>query len=497
MRLDQSGMNDKNLSAQNGFHRLFARPLLLILTVFSLIWALSPSVVATTGQAGNRVSPIPADLKTPLGIPPGRPVPEIDGSAFVLYDATSQTFLLGENQNEKRSPASITKVMTALLVLENLRLSDEITVTCDMFTTIPNDYTRLGLVEGEIITVEEALQASLLISANDAAMALALAMDGTEEAFAARMNERARELGCNSTHFTNPYGLADPEHLTSASDMALITAAALEHAFFRETSTSKHILLQPTNQYPQARGLPNGNRFIATEQYAYEPYIGGKTGYTRLSRYTIVGGAEKEGNVLVAVILGASNAPVRYADLTKLFDYGFESYQTMPLDLSAASPLVEQTVRLVEQKIKQQNMSLTVAATQLQLDEHVTNHRSSGGFLLAIDDRSCEPQAELDKQVLNCPLYTQYDDNSRRPVGLLSITLEQNAVEETTSTWAELSPSATRVEQAYDDKPEITAGKVVLIVILGLILIFCFLLLVAMIRHDLRKKRRKNRKTII
>ena len=117
--------------------------------------------------------------------------------------------------------------------------------------------------------------------------------------------------------------------------------------------------------------------------------------------------------------------------------------------------------------------------------------------MLAIDDRSCEPQAELDKQVLNCPLYTQYDDNSRRPVGLLSITLEQNAVEETTSTWAELSPSATRVEQAYDDKPEITAGKVVLIVILGLILIFCFLLLVAMIRHDLRKKRRKNRKTII
>ena len=290
-------------------------------------------VVSAEGLASSASSSaeatISADGLTELLDPAGLDAPAVDSKAYVLYDAQSGTFLLGKNQDTPLSPASITKVMTVLLALENLELTDTITITREMFEGIPNDYTRLGLFEGEEITVEEALYACLLISANDAAMALAAKVGGSEAEFVEMMNDKAVEIGCLNTNFTNSYGLADPNHLTTAHDMALILAEALKNDTYTRISTTKFFLLRATNKSAETRGMMNGNKFISAPQFAYEYYIGGKTGYTNISGYTIVAGAQKDGRTLVSVILGASGSEIRFSNLISLFNFGFSEFSTV------------------------------------------------------------------------------------------------------------------------------------------------------------------------
>jgi len=428
---------------------------------------------------------------TPLVGPGALAGPEIDGAAYVLYDVRSETFLLGANPDQPMAPASITKVMTALLALENLALTDTITVTREMIETIPNDYTRLGLVEGEVITVEETLYACLLISANDAAMALAVAVSGSVAAFAGRMNERALELGCTGTYFTNPYGLADEAHLTTARDMALITAAALEHDLFCEITTTRQHMFPPTNLYPEARGLPNGNRFVSQSAYAYEPYIGGKTGYTRLSGYTIVAGAQQDDRVLVAVILDASTSPVRYTDLARLFDYGFSAYVTDAVRAADYETAKNEARRLVADAVEQADCGLTLAGVDLELSQWVTTtrERADGGYTSGVDlDVFDLDRGVADKQVC-LPLYRRYADGSKTVTGQILVMLRAAEPSPTTTTTTTTAAALTPTPAADDEAPEI--WRYLLAVVLGLVFLACLLLLVAMLRRDMRRKRRK------
>jgi len=367
----------------------------------------------------------PSVTGTILLDPAGDGAPSIDGTAYVLYDAQSGVFLLGSNQDTPLPPASITKVMTVLLALETMNLTDTIVITREMYESIPSDYQRLGLVEGEEITVEEAIYASLLMSACDASMALGIAMGGSVDGFSDMMNKRALELGCLQTNFTNPYGISDENHLTTAHDMALIMAAALKIDTYKKISTTSDYTMPATNKYSDSRYIENGNRFVTTTTYAYEYYIGGKTGFTDLSGHTIAAGAQKDGRTLVGVILGASGSTIRYANLISLFEYGFTTYNTSGVNPNDYSTLQQQTIDQVQSAITDAGYTLEITDTSLTLIPYctTTSARVLGGYSTSIDVSLAVIQADLSQQTLTLPVYRQYADGSKDQVGSLNITL--------------------------------------------------------------------------
>ncbi|MHB8961937.1 MAG: D-alanyl-D-alanine carboxypeptidase family protein [Saccharofermentanales bacterium] len=443
---------------------------------------------ASQGASGASASASsePSSLgQTSLLDPAGEGSPAIDGKAYVLYDAQSGTFLLGKNQDTPLSPASITKVMTVLLALEHLKMTDTIIVTRDMFKDIPNDYTRLGLVSEEEITVEEALYACLLISANDAALALAITIGGSEEAFVAMMNAKAAELGCSRTHFTNPYGLADKEHLTTAHDMALIMAEALKNEMYTTISTTRHYPMPATNKFAEPRGIINGNRFITAKKYAYEHYIGGKTGYTDMSRFTITAGARQDGRTLVSVILGASTSDIRYANLISLFSYGFSAYSTEHVDPAEYEDIRTQAVSQVASAIDEAGYTLSVSDSTLVLDDYTTttSARSMADYSSVYDINIESLRPDLPSQVLHIPLYRRYSDGTRSQVGTLDVTVTK------------VSSQGTSSEVASD--PGTGAGRRILgtavMIVLAAILLFGVLILYSMIRRELKRRRRRRR----
>ena len=444
----------------------------------------APTTEAATDQTAAGSSS--GDTQTSLLDPEGAGAPEIDGNAYVLYDVQSATFLLGKNQDTPLSPASITKVMTVLLAFENLNMTDTITITRDMYDSIPNDYVRLGLVEGEVITVEEAIYACLMISANDAAMALAITMGGSVEGFSKMMNERAVELGCLHTNFTNPYGFADENHLTTARDMALIMAEALKNELYTKISTTANYTMPATNKNSEPRGLTNGNRFVSTTTYAYESYIGGKTGVTDMSGHTIVAGARENGRTLIGVILGASGSEVRYANLISLFNYGFENYSTASVDPAEYAQLQKQTVDQVLAGIESAGYSLEITDTQLQTDPYctTTSAKAASGYSTNIDTSQAVIKADLSEQTLVFPLYRQYADSSKDQVGTLTITIcdPKSAV-----TYAEAAAEA--------NKPKTSVFSVIIragIVLLLLCILASCIIVYVMLQKE--KKRRRSRR---
>lgn len=418
--------------------------------------------------------------------PEGAGAPEIDGKAYVLYDVQSGKFLLGNNQDTPLPPASITKVMTILLALEKLQMTDTITVTRDMYESIPNDYVRLGLVEGEQITVEEAIYACLLISANDACMALAVTMGGSVEGFSKMMNEKAAELGCTHTNFTNPYGFSDENHLTTAHDMALMMAAALKNEAYTKISTTANYTMPATNKYDEPRNLTNGNRFVSTTTYAYDNYIGGKTGFTDMSAYTIVAGARQDGRTLVGVVLGASCSEVRYSELISLFTYGFKTYSTSSIDPAEFTQLQKQTVDQVSSGISSAGYALEITDVTLNVNPYCTTTavKASSGYSTGIDISQAVIRADLSTQTLVFPLYHQYTDSSRDQVGTLTITICDQKSAQT---------AAQAAAEANKPKASILSiiVRAVIILVLVLILTFCIIIYVMLQKE---KKRRRSRR---
>jgi len=356
-----------------------------------------------------------------------------------------------------------------------------------MYKDIPNDYVRLGLVEGEEITVEQALYACLLISANDAAMALAFQMGGSVSGFSDMMNEKAKELGCTNTHFTNPYGYADPDHLTTAHDMAIIMAKALTFDTYTKISTTANYTMAATNKYNETRGMTNGNRFVSTTEYAYENYIGGKTGFTDLSGHTIVAGARQGGRTLIGVILGASSSEIRYTNLIALFNYGFSKFSTTSVDASEFSTIKDQTVSQVTSGIEGAGYSLFVTEAEMELSPYVTvkSDLEAEGHSCLIDVSQAVIHAGQAVQVLNLPLYRKYADGSKMQVGTLKITICD----------AE-SASTAAAAQADEKKPKTSIVTILLrigiVVFLAAILVFCSILFAMLQRERKRRRSRRN-----
>ena len=250
--------------------------------------------------------------------------PEINAQGCVLIDASTGEVLYGKNDDKTFEPASTTKVMTALLTLEKCNLDDEVTVQED-FTKI--DGTAIGLLKGDVLTVHDLLLGLLLESGNDCANALADHISGNINDFAKLMNIKAKELGALHTTFKNPSGLPDPEHTTTAHDLALFLREAINNKDYMDISTTPSTTITLKNNPAKTIILNNKNYMINKNSKYYYPFaICGKNGYTTKSNQTYVAAAEKDGHVLVASFLDALNKDQNFKDMQTVFNYGFDNY---------------------------------------------------------------------------------------------------------------------------------------------------------------------------
>lgn len=247
--------------------------------------------------------------------------PTINAQGSILMDLNSGKILFDKNSHNKYAPASTTKVMTALLTLEKCKLNEKVKVSKKAAYA---DGSKIYLLEGEEVTVEQLLYALLLESANDAAVALAEHVSGSTEAFAKLMNERAAQLSCLDTHFVNPNGLYDKNHYTSAYDLAVIAAKAMEIPKFRQMVSTLSYNILPTNKQSKTRHLNNHNKLLSVKGYKYSGADGIKTGYTIKSKHTYVGSATRNGRTLMATFLYDEKG--YYKEAANLFDYGFKNF---------------------------------------------------------------------------------------------------------------------------------------------------------------------------
>lgn len=210
----------------------------------------------------------------------------VDAPVALLMDSASGKILYERNAREKRFPASTTKIMTAILALENRKLTDTATVSENAVSTIPYSYTIANLQIGEVLNYEQLLLVLMLPSANDAATVIAEDIGGSVEGFASMMNQKAREIGCENTNFVNANGIHHENHYTTAYDLALIGQYAMKNEPFRKIVSSVKYTLPTTEKYDKEdRIFTNNNRLINSNSSNYYQYATGiKTGYTDPAR---------------------------------------------------------------------------------------------------------------------------------------------------------------------------------------------------------------------
>lgn len=272
--------------------------------------------------------------------------PETLSPGVILMEESTGTILYEKNMDEAHYPASITKIMTTLLALENGNLSDMVTFSDDAINNtegsgIARDY-------GEQMTLEQCLYGVMLESANECAYAVAEHVGGTVENFVDMMNAKAKELGCTNTHFANPHGLQDENHYTTAHDMALIAQAAYQNETFRIIIGTKMYTIPPTNKHAEETVLRNHHDMLCTyhnanRKYLYPYCVGGKTGYTATANSTLVTYAEKDGMTLICVVMD-TQSPNQFIDTVNLFDYAFDNFQVLNVAENDTNYSAETTV---------------------------------------------------------------------------------------------------------------------------------------------------------
>ena len=252
--------------------------------------------------------------------------PDIYATTGVLIDASTGTVLYDKKCHKKMYPASITKIMTALLTIENCSMEEEVVFSENAVNSLEYGDANFACQVGEKMSVKDCLYVLMLYSANEVATALAEHISGSVEEFAKLMNNRAKQAGALDTHFTNANGLHDENHYVTAYDMAMITRAAASYDIFNE--------IVHTTQYTVSKNNKRKTRDVAIQRhkmvwsaspYYYEDVIGGKTGYTDQSGTTLVTYAKRNGMMIISVVLKSNGANV-YNDNASLLDYGFDNF---------------------------------------------------------------------------------------------------------------------------------------------------------------------------
>jgi len=255
--------------------------------------------------------------------------PQLSAPAALLMDANSGVIIYSRNMSEIYYPASITKIMTALLAIELAEgdFDQRVHFSNTAVTSIPWNAAHIAMAEGDTLSLFEALMALMLRSANEVCNAVGEHFSVTAEEFSRQMSERAREIGAVNTNFTNPHGLHHQDHYTTAIDMALIMREAIRHPKFIEIMSTLSYQILPTERHAEIRSLNNTHAMIQPGHQFYREYVvGGKTGFTNEAGNTLVTYAKRDGMELIAVVLHNEGASRSYEDTAALFEFGFNMF---------------------------------------------------------------------------------------------------------------------------------------------------------------------------
>lgn len=294
------------------------------------------NVVEIPGTEVDSVYNMGVDSNTIEGWPTG---PQIYSESGIVMDMDSGAILYAKKIDDQHYPASITKVATALVALQNYQMDETVTFTWDDIGFLEYGDAHIGIKDGEELLMEDAMYGMLLASANEVSHAIGAHMEGGYDVFLQKMNESAAALGCRNSHFANTHGLHDPEHYTCVRDMALIGSAVFQYEKFREITGTLQHTIPSTNITEETRTFQQNHKMLwkANANY-YEYCVGGKTGYTDQALTTLVTFATKEDKNLVAVVMrthgGGKNA---YADTRAMLDYAFDNFSKVPVTKEMAA----------------------------------------------------------------------------------------------------------------------------------------------------------------
>lgn len=276
------------------------------------------AAAATSGITTNSIS----------GWPQG---PEITSVSAVVMEDSSDTILYAKDMDTALSPAGAVKIMTCLLALENSQLTDQVTMTETGVSGVTDGGAHISSQLGEVFTMEQCLYAIMLASANDIALQVAEQIGGSVDAFVQKMNDRAQELGCTNTVFTNPTGLPDDNQHTTAHDLALIMQAAISNDSFRTISGATSYTIPATNVSGGARNLTSSFSMTnPTSATYYQGCIGGRESTTTTSGSVLVTAAERNSTTLICVVMNGATGQTANEAVT-LMDYGFANFQLLDL----------------------------------------------------------------------------------------------------------------------------------------------------------------------
>lgn len=398
--------------------------------------------------------------------------PKVYGNSAIVMDMNSGAILYGKKIDEQHYPASITKLLTVLIALENSSLDDEVLFSQESIDILRSDYASIGMRPGEILSMEDALYATMLASANEVAYAVGenvgKLMGGDYNTFIQAMNDRSTELGCTGSNWTNANGLHDDQHYTTAHDMALITSALYQYEEFRTIAQTLSYTIGPTNLVNEQRVFQQHHKMLWPGNSNYYEYCtGGKTGYTDESRTTLVTTADNGTLQLVAVVL-QDDGDV-YADTRSMFDYGFNNFSK---------------VLLSGEKMPEEIRSYTDSDSYVLLPDGVT-----------FDSLDHEITVENEKEASGRITFFYKGQN----VGSADVVLTPEYVEEATgyTTRLELSSPGTVPEtDTQDSFLPLSASMIVWIVAAAAVVLILFISIMIIVLRRKRAKRKKNRMMI-
>lgn len=358
------------------FRKKRMKQLLCSVLAFGLVTAVSPAAVcATEGTEPPAAYYEAVQTDTLANWPQG---PAIYAESGILVDLDTQEILYSKNIDKQLYPASITKIMTTLVAIESSSPEEPVTFSQHALDSIEWDSSNIGCRLNETLTMEQCWYAMMLNSANEVCCGVAEHISGSIEAFVEKMNQKAAELGCTNTHFSNPNGLPDETHYTTAHDMALIANAAYQNETFRQIFSTRQYEIPPTPQYTETRYLYNHHKMMQPDtEYYYEGCLGGKTGYTETALNTLVTIASRNGKNLLCVTMRTQGRQV-YTDTASLFDYGFS--QTFPADEAALLTVAEPTVT------ETPTPEPSPTATEVQNEENGSSKGSSSSAADTVQD---------------------------------------------------------------------------------------------------------------
>jgi D-alanyl-D-alanine carboxypeptidase (penicillin-binding protein 5/6) len=409
---------------------------------------------------------------------PGWPEgPKVMAETAIVMDMDTEEILYAKGIDEKRAPASTTKILTAMLAIEKVPFETQITFT-DEVNNIEAGSTHIGIKPGETLTMKDCAYAILLASANEVSSGVAEYIGTTVPAFVDMMNQRAKELGCTNTHFVNANGLYDENHYTTARDLAIIAKAAFQNETFREVVKTPYYIVPKTNITDEERWLNNHHKMILQGSEYYEGCLGGKTGYTEKAGNTLVTYAERNGRKLVCALLADVNIVAQYTDTKALLNYGFDSFQR--LDTTAVSLSPAKSDELGKQLEEKGLLSTALETTSISVPKELTEELTY--------------KTTLENNMLNIDYYygkQQIGSSSMQASDEILKVSQELSPKEVTKTDASVSPNPAKDSNTSEKDNLLPSWKYITLFLLVTGILFYIVVLIVNIKRSIKRRKRK------